>query len=671
MGSGDPDGGDDNDGSGQALDLPPIVVIVPPDGGTTCKPRICSPAGGRYCGSFSDDCGGMLNCGNCPSGQACGTGGSAHVCISADPNCMPLTCMQGTQRFCGDIGDGCGRPLGCGATCPAGQTCTKNLCVPTNCTPITCNAAGGGKYCGTIGNGCGGVLECGGCAAGQNCASSICTTPPDPNCVPVACNPIGGGKYCGTIGNGCGGVLECGGCPNNDTCCADGICPGGATCTNLCLKQTKCLGGDTTVSGIVLAPTPPRFGTPDPIYNAIVYVPNGTVLPFAPGVSCDKCGALATGSPLVTTVTGPDGKFVLKNVPVGDNIPLVIQVGRWRRQVVIPKVTACTDTPLPAEMTRLPRNKTEGDIPLTVIATGRADAIECVLRKIGVDDSEFTLPSGNGRIQIYSGSGATLGAGTPQLSSLVGNLNNLKKYDMVILECQGTELTRSAMQKQNVVQYADAGGRLFITHYGYDWMYTNPPFQGTATWFPAGGPPKPRVDPTPGNAPLTGIIDQSFPKGIAFAQWLQNVKATKPVPGQIEIEAPRHDLDAVIAPAQRWIYSTAPTATVQHFTFNTPIGTPVENQCGRALYSDFHVNSLNGGATNIPFPMECGADEPLSAQEKVLEFMLFDLASCVQPDTAPPMPPMPPVATTPPPIPPAPPPTVPPAPPEPPPAPIP
>src|SRR5438045_6665694 len=95
----------------------------------------------------------------------------------------------------------------------------------------------------------------------------------------------------------------------------DGGSAGGATgtpCINLCPRRVTCPGSsDTTLSGTVFAPTPPKFGKPDPIYNALVYIPNGKVEPFKPGVSCEMCGAPASGSPLVTTLTGPDGKFTL------------------------------------------------------------------------------------------------------------------------------------------------------------------------------------------------------------------------------------------------------------------------------------------------------------------------------------------------------------------------
>jgi hypothetical protein len=72
-----------------------------------------------------------------------------------------------------------------------------------------------------------------------------------------------------------------------------------------------------------------------------------------------------------------------------------------------------------------------------------------------------------------------------------------------------------------------------------------------------------------------------------------------------------------------------------HYTFNTPVGQ--SNQCGHVIYSDFHVaNAADGPGTN--FPSECDATG-LTAQEKILEYMIWDLASCV------PGPPTPPTCT--------------------------
>jgi hypothetical protein len=171
-------------------------------------------------------------------------------------------------------------------------------------------------------------------------------------------------------------------------------------CEGLECQQTTCEnGGTTSLSGAVYAPN----GTL-PLYNAIVYVPNAPVDPFpTTGVTCDKCGTTPSGKPVATALSDADGKFTLKNVPVGDKIPLVIQIGKWRRQVTIDTVPRCTDTKLPAEKTRLPRNKKEGDIPKIALTTGGADSLECFFRKLGVDESEFTANTGDGRIHLFNG----------------------------------------------------------------------------------------------------------------------------------------------------------------------------------------------------------------------------------------------------------------------------
>src|SRR5580692_7531664 len=102
------------------------------------------------------------------------------------------------------------------------------------------------------------------------------------------------------------------------------------TGTGGCVQVSCPNGGTTSISGTVYAPN----GT-DPLPNVLVYVPNSAVEPFTPGVACELAGETASGSPLVSTTTRADGTFTLKNMPVRAEIPLVIQAGRWRRQLVI------------------------------------------------------------------------------------------------------------------------------------------------------------------------------------------------------------------------------------------------------------------------------------------------------------------------------------------------
>lgn len=395
-----------------------------------------------------------------------------------------------------------------------------------------------------------------------------------------------------------------------------------AGCKGLECKKVSCPnGGTTSISGTVVAPTPAQYGKADPIYNAIVYVPNGTVAPFTAGVSCDKCGAPVSGEPVSITLTGFDGKFQLDDVPVADDLPLVIQIGRWRRQIKVPKVAQCADTPLTADDTRLPRDHTEGDIPQMAVVTSLYDPTECILRKIGVADSEFTDPTGTGRVHLYKGNGSFASGSTPTGDGLWGTGAQLAKYDLIALPCYSYPTSGTATQdKQNIFDYASLGGRVFVTDLSFPVISQGPaPWPSTANWTPTGSFTNP------------GLIDTSFPKGDALAKWLQAIGATTTA-GQINITNTYNRFSAANPPAQRWIYSSQ---TTQTYAFNTPVGVDPKDQCGRVAYSSFHIAN---SATPSTFPAECTA-AALTPQEKVLEFMLFDLSSCVQKDSEPPKPP--------------------------------
>jgi hypothetical protein len=401
---------------------------------------------------------------------------------------------------------------------------------------------------------------------------------------------------------------------------------------------------DTTVTGVVYDPA-----GQNPLYDVIVYVPNAPVQPFAPGVTCDQCGVLASGDPVVTALTGPDGKFTLRGVPAGDQIPLVLQLGKWRKQLTIPHVTACTDNAMadPSKM-RLPAKQSEGDMPLIAIATGGCDPFECLLRKIGIDASEFTSDNGGGRVHVYQGAGGA-SLPSPATTTPAATLwasSTLTKYDMILNACECGEQPQEKPQSSidNLVAYANAGGRVFNTHYHYYWIdpskiasspptSTNPAWATTATFIPEAA----------GASTLVGYIDTTFPKGDAFAKWLYVVGASTSE-GRFTIDQARYNATSANPPSTRWAFNpnTGETQTMQpallHYTFNTPVGVPEEQQCGKVLFSDFHVVSTLSSSTT--FPRECDG-APMTPQEKALEFMLFDLSACIQVDTQPPTPPPP------------------------------
>jgi hypothetical protein len=409
------------------------------------------------------------------------------------------------------------------------------------------------------------------------------------------------------------------------------------SCLGIACQRVACEGGGTTrVSGTVHDPAG-RV----PLYNVLVYVPNAPLDPIPEGVSCDTCAAAPSGDPLVTALTDTHGRFVLDDVPVGHDIPLVVQVGKWRRQLVLPEVDACVDNPTEDGRVRLPRGQAEGHLPKIALSTGGADPLECLLRKVGIDDAEFSAEGGSGRVHLFAGREGTnlldarLGGGAELSAStnLWGTLDSLRRYDVVLLACEGDQdrSHKPAAARQALFDYTAAGGRVFMSHWHNYWLEAGPPpFPQTARW-------DHQNDPT--DSPFIARIDSSFPKGQALSEWLFNIQASAS-PGELVIEEAQHTVDDLNSRiSTRWIYSEAPiTPGVQYFTFNTPIDAALDQQCGRVVYSDIHVSSED--RTGRPFPTGC-ADTELSPQEKALLFMLFDLSACVTPDDEPPPVPVP------------------------------
>jgi hypothetical protein len=571
----------------------------------------------------------LAACGNKNSGKGGDAGnGDATTTDGTNVGCGLITC-QSANAGCGPIGDGCGGTVDCGM-CPSGQSC------------------GGGGTLFQCGSG-------GGSGSGGSCTPRTCTQ---------------ANASCGVVGDGCGGVTaSCGTCTGGQICGAGGtanVCATPVCTTGLCTQQNACTGMAqlTTISGTITAPghangTGWGTWTPDPIYGALVYVPNGSagapgwgVQDFTAGVSCDSCVSLVTGSPLVTATTGVDGKFTINNAPCGTNIPLVIQLGRWRRQISIPTVACCADNPLTNTQTHLPRDHVgetgdvRSDIPLMAFSTGDVDTLHCVLRKVGVSDTEFTDPSGTGRVRFYRDNGAKIDNNTPAATTLYGSQTELNKYDLALFECVGNRVAKQQADQDRVISFANAGGRVFATHFSYVWLTNSDgtagsstapkPWYQTADWLVNQGnfnSSLGKVDTTAQGDPNTQT------RRVAFMNWLMQVGASTTL-GQITVNVVRNDFNSVSSlpatmggtPAQQWLYTNDAFNGPLHYTFDTPVAYAPDpkptTQCGRVLFSDFHVSDAMSSTST--FPAECNTTA-MNAQEKTLEFMLFDLASCVGP----------------------------------------
>jgi hypothetical protein len=465
---------------------------------------------------------------------------------------------------------------------------------------------------------------------------------------PGAANTCPGGYHCAADGF-CDALCTPGGgeCGDGYICTTDGRCKGENECTGLecdvvdCQKQGK---PDTTVSGTVFAPN----GTL-PLYGIKVYVPNAPVPAFTDGAECGRCTTddQLPGSPVkgIVATTDEAGHFSLPSVPKGSNIPLVITSGKWRRQLTIPTVGECADTPLAATDTRLPKNRTEGDMPKIALSTGSADALECLIRKLGIDDGEIGTDGGQERVHLFADTGAGGGKGADHFSAgnkqfansatLWNSAAKLKEYDIAIFSCEGAQHSESKSQQamDNLKEYADIGGRVFLSHWHNIWI------EGATT--PAGNQ-RPQVwtqiaewnnGNTTFSTPPDRIDENANPKGASFATWMLNVGGSpQGMRGVIPIGANTgkntvNKIDA--ARAERWVYWPNNNQELpQNFQFTTPNEAAADARCGKVVFSDMHVSGDSSSPSGGGFPDSCSSSA-LTPQEKALAFMFFDLASCV------------------------------------------
>ncbi len=476
---------------------------------------------------------------------------------------------------------------------------------------------------------------------------AVCMTQCDPS--PTAANTCPAGYHCAPDGYCDARCTASGGeCGDGYECTSDGRCKGEGECEGIECNITACqmMGQpETSISGTIYAPN----GTL-PLYGITVYIPNQPLPPMPDGAQCSRCSDDLPGQPLARATTNEEGKFVISgNVPDGANIPLVITSGKWRRQITIPNVAKCSDTALTdAQQMRLPKNRMEGDIPRIGLSTGNADTLECLLRRIGIDDSEIGKAGADQRIHLFSNtmsggegvdsfkSGFPGGSGDfpDSQSGLWASATTLKTYDIVILSCEGDhyEDTKPQTALDAMAQYAGAGGRVFMSHWHNIWIGggfregdNNPQIASwvpIAQWNNIGNP-----------ASTTDFIDeQSNPKGKSFADWMKVVEPTS-TRGEIQLvggtqKSTAESLNQSLA--ERWTFmNVSNVERPQNFQFTTPVDVPLDQRCGKVVFSDMHVA---GNAMAGDYPDSCGdggTPRAMTAQEKALAFMLFDLASCV------------------------------------------
>jgi hypothetical protein len=205
-----------------------LQSCVPPPPTSTCTPRTCAEQS-LACGPAGDGCGNVIQCGDCTAPQTCGGAGVSGQC-GAPPSggggqCTPETCAS-QNIGCGSASDGCGNLLDCG-TCVPPLSCggggVPGQCggsdAGVRCAPTTCAAQS--IACGFAGDGCGNLIDCGSCPPSSVCGGGGVPGQCGPEtCVPETCAEQH--LQCGPAGDGCGNVIQCGACVSG-TCGAAGF----------------------------------------------------------------------------------------------------------------------------------------------------------------------------------------------------------------------------------------------------------------------------------------------------------------------------------------------------------------------------------------------------------------------------------------------------------------
>ena len=148
----------------------------------------------------------------------------------------------------------------------------------------------------------------------------------------------------------------------------------------------------------------------------------------------------------------------------------------------------------------------QDNIPHIGVVTGSCDPFECLLNDMGIDRSQFSTFGGGGRVELMwslqqrnhgdrqrtvntSGNqpaaiigllpdGGLIDAATSGYAQMLGNAGTTNNYDMIMLPCRcsdeyedKTEDTNDEFgYRQGVVNYANAGGKVFTSHWGREWI---------------------------------------------------------------------------------------------------------------------------------------------------------------------------------------------------------
>jgi hypothetical protein len=232
-----------------------------------CKAASVAATCAGKCGSVTNTCKKVVDCGPCTCDPPCGacercsgtTCAACALCCDAvccdqadaichratGACCVPESAAQTCDGKCGTVANTCGVEVDCGPC-----RCDPACAVCQICDEQTGQCVEDPAQAGTCCDGTAGVCSGGVCTLCDTYPNSVC----DPATGACECTATCTGKACGAD-DGCGGICVPGTCPQDHTCQPDGTCLQN-------LNEFQCLcGDDTTPAECVRNQCRPAFDT--------------------------------------------------------------------------------------------------------------------------------------------------------------------------------------------------------------------------------------------------------------------------------------------------------------------------------------------------------------------------------------------------------------------------
>lgn len=334
-----------------------------------------------------------------------------------------------------------------------------------------------------------------------------------------------------------------------------------------------------------------------PIAGALLYLTKEKPAPTPDKVYCDACVRLSAGTPYA--LTDATGAFALDATELGAQY-LVLQKGGFRRvrEIYVSK----GDLSLPDTLTTLPpkTDAAAGDeVPRMTVVRGSHDEIEASLQKLGIDASAIEIVES-----------ALVGKAAKEFLVDAARVNG---RHIVFLPCgdftqppPNVDLSADPTIQANLRAFVDAGGRLYVTDWHYDFVART--FPGFVTF-------KGQSDTACSGCERLSYDAAAEVKDPDLAAWLSGqglgsftlMKNYTHVAAVTPTAAPDGSGGTKTVTPRVWMNGSESGAAPH------PATVSFEHGCGRVMFSTYHTE---------PFSLE------LTPQERALLGVLLEVAVC-------------------------------------------